>query len=322
MSLQNGPARVVTATGVGATPQAAKEDAIRIALGQVLGEYVTAHFSMSNDRLTRDDVLSHSAGFIQEVRVLADQLRPDGLHEVTLTAQVATQAVEHWQPATGTTQPLSGDSLFAEAYSKLQRDRTALDLWRDLLVRFPARALIARVVGPPQVGIDARDPQDAKLRMAMQVEWQPGFLEDIRLLLEQTGTPLDIFQGPRDTPALCIPANHFGPRCYAIDRNLSTLIDRSLGVCWGPQVIPTVAVSVNGIKNDGSRIRLASTRLGTRLDSSNLISSNCMTTHLRKVTAHLEVVARVNVADLPRLSQLEAEIGKTRQKYGYLTEDL
>ncbi len=316
------PAQVVTVTGVGATLQAAKEDAIRIALGRVLGAYVTAHLKMRNDRILRDEVLSHSAGFVQEARVLAERLRPDGLHEVTLTARVATQGVEHWERARGTTQALSGNGLFAEAYSKLQRDQTALSLWYDLLMRFPAQALTARVVGRPRVGIDARDPKRAALRIAVRVEWQPGFLDDVRLLLEQTGTPLGGFfhRNTRNIPALCVPSL-LGPRCYEIDRRIGNLIDHSLAIpplCWGPQHIPALGVSVVGATLDGRRSRLGSAVVGTEL-----VSGNCIRRYLRGGRTETEIVARVTVADLQKLTHLEAEIdATTSHRNPHRTENL
>ena len=77
----------VVATGYGINQDKALDSAIKQAIQQVVGRYVTSDTIMKNDKLIKDEVLSVSNGFIKDYKTL-NVTQNDGLWEATINAQV------------------------------------------------------------------------------------------------------------------------------------------------------------------------------------------------------------------------------------------
>src|SRR5262245_25268706 len=79
--------REVVAEGAGATAREATEDALRSAVRQVVGAFVSAETLVKNDRLIEEKILAVSDGFVQSHRVLRTR-KQGGLVRVTVRAVV------------------------------------------------------------------------------------------------------------------------------------------------------------------------------------------------------------------------------------------
>ena len=85
---------VVTATGIGKDADAALRNALRNAVRQVVGTLVDAQQLVSNDALVKDEILTHSAGYVRTHRMVGTPVtNDDGLVEVTITATVNNSLV-------------------------------------------------------------------------------------------------------------------------------------------------------------------------------------------------------------------------------------
>lgn len=87
-----GPYNVV---GVGNTCDQAKEMAFRTAVEQSFGTAVMGEKQMKNDVLTRDEVLSHSSGFIEDYKILSTEKNPTGC-SIRLSATVRPSMVNKY----------------------------------------------------------------------------------------------------------------------------------------------------------------------------------------------------------------------------------
>jgi len=82
-------------TGVGNTCDKARDVAFRIAVEQSFGTAVMAERQVKNDVLTRDEVLSHSSGFIENYTILNTEQNSSGC-TVKLTATVKPSMVNQY----------------------------------------------------------------------------------------------------------------------------------------------------------------------------------------------------------------------------------
>ena len=80
----------VIVTGIGKDADTALRNAFRNAVGQVVGTLVSSEQQVVNDQLIRDEILTHSRGYIKSHRIL-DAAKPvdDGLMEVRVIATVS-----------------------------------------------------------------------------------------------------------------------------------------------------------------------------------------------------------------------------------------
>jgi hypothetical protein len=82
-------------TGVGNTCDQARDIAFRIAVEQSFGTAVMAERQVKNDVLTRDEILSHSSGFIENYAILNTEKNSSGC-TVKLTATVKPSMVNQY----------------------------------------------------------------------------------------------------------------------------------------------------------------------------------------------------------------------------------
>lgn len=79
--------QTVTATGIGATPEAAEKDALKEALATVCGNAVISKTLIKNDNAEFENIISKTNGIIQKYRVVKNE-RKYGAHACTIEAVV------------------------------------------------------------------------------------------------------------------------------------------------------------------------------------------------------------------------------------------
>lgn len=84
----------VTVTGSGTTEDEAVRDAMRRAVEEGAGTFISSHSEMRDFALVRDTVLAKSAGFVQSRRVLSKDEHIDGTWTVKILAVVSIQGIE------------------------------------------------------------------------------------------------------------------------------------------------------------------------------------------------------------------------------------
>ena len=84
----------VTVTGAGVTEDDAVRDAMRKAIENGAGTFISSRSQARDFALVRDTVLARAAGFIQSRKILAKRELPDGTWQVKLSAVVSVKGVE------------------------------------------------------------------------------------------------------------------------------------------------------------------------------------------------------------------------------------
>ena len=85
--------QIATVTGMGSSRQAAINDALRLAVEQVVGTFIASSSLVENYELVRDRIFKRSSGFARIHRILEEEKR-DGLYVVKAQVAVSRGAIE------------------------------------------------------------------------------------------------------------------------------------------------------------------------------------------------------------------------------------
>jgi len=102
----------ITVSGQGKTQDEAKSSALRNAIEQAFGTFISSNTQILNDELIRDEIVSLSNGNIQKYEELNTSILPDGSFAVTLLASVSVSKLITFSESKGVTVEFKG-GLFA-----------------------------------------------------------------------------------------------------------------------------------------------------------------------------------------------------------------
>ena len=102
----------ITVSGSGKTQEEAKQTALRSAIEQTFGAFISSKTEILNDQVVADDIASVSSGNIQSFTLLNESKLPDGSWGVTLKAIVSVSKLTSFVEAKGVATEIKG-GLFA-----------------------------------------------------------------------------------------------------------------------------------------------------------------------------------------------------------------
>ncbi len=100
----------LTVTGEGATKEEATTVALRDAVSQAFGVFVSANTTILNDELVKDEIATISSGNIQKYSELSSIVMPNGAYSVTLSATVSIGNLISYAKNHGSSVELSGQT--------------------------------------------------------------------------------------------------------------------------------------------------------------------------------------------------------------------
>ena len=109
----------IIASGFGANPDQALQKALRNAVEEAVGSYISSNTLIENDDLIEDKILSLSRGFIKDFRTLSTE-KIDGETKVTVAAIVTGDQVIETLKSSGVEVKIKGNLLFSQ-FSDFQR---------------------------------------------------------------------------------------------------------------------------------------------------------------------------------------------------------
>ncbi len=116
----------LTVNGQGKTKDEAKFNALRNAIEDAFGAFISSNTSVINDELAKDEITSISSGNIKKIVVLSEIQLPDGSYTTLLNATVSLSKLNDLCKNKGFSSEFSGD-LFATNI-KLQKHRKENEL--------------------------------------------------------------------------------------------------------------------------------------------------------------------------------------------------
>jgi hypothetical protein len=135
------PATVVEVVveGAGISLEAAQKDAYRQAVRTVVGLYVDSKTIVENDELIEDRILSASNGFVKTAKTIpGSAMQKNGIWRVRVRATVEVSEVSaRLKKENIAIRSLDGESLFAKALTKMERQQNTQQLLQELLGELP-----------------------------------------------------------------------------------------------------------------------------------------------------------------------------------------
>jgi len=175
----------VIATGVGTDFEKAKQNAIRNALEQVIGTYVTSDTIVKNSMLINDNILAYSGRYVKETNVIFQKKDSDGLFSVKIeTSVVGTQLKRKLESLNIATKKIEGGSLFSEAVSRVEEQKTAADLLTKIMVKYPQAAYVIEI-GKPEITSTDATTNKANVSIPLTFRWDNSFLAELKDILSR-----------------------------------------------------------------------------------------------------------------------------------------
>jgi len=155
-------------TGEGKDKEEATFKALRSALEQAYGTFVSANTIVLNDQLVADEIVSLSSGNIQKYEYVSENKMPDGSTFVTLSATVSIDQLVSFAESRGMDAELKG-SLFAMNIKKMEFDKKAEEkavenLCIQLEAMLPSMFSYVIKVNEPKINQDYPDYCDVGIR--------------------------------------------------------------------------------------------------------------------------------------------------------------
>ena len=100
-------------SGEGATKSEATTNALRSAIEQAFGVFVSANTEILNDELVRDEIVAVSTGNVRKYKELGSVVKPNGLTEVTLSATVSVKKITSYAISHGSSAEFAGATFAA-----------------------------------------------------------------------------------------------------------------------------------------------------------------------------------------------------------------
>lgn len=151
-------------SGEGKNKEEATFNALRSAIEQAYGTFVSANTTILNDQLVADEIVSLSSGNIKKYEYVSENKMPDGNTFVMLSATVSIDKLVTFAESKGMTAELKG-GLFAMNLKKMEFDKKAEEkavenLCKQLEVMLPTLFDYEIMLGEPEKVIDKKKIDD------------------------------------------------------------------------------------------------------------------------------------------------------------------
>jgi hypothetical protein len=128
----------LTVTSQGKTLDEAKTNALRSAIEQAFGAFISSNTTILNDSIIRDEVVSVSNGNIQKYEVMAENALPDGSFSTTLKVNVSVNKLTNYCQSKGIKIEFEGGLFAVNIKQKILNEEAEIkSIWNALNVINP-----------------------------------------------------------------------------------------------------------------------------------------------------------------------------------------
>jgi hypothetical protein len=212
--------REAISCGVGANLQEARDDAIRQGIQYLVGSYVTSDLETNNEQISKDSVTDYSGAIADRFEIIRQEVRSDGMFEISAHIWIIQDANrQRERSARPTANAFDGQSLQAEAISRIEQEQATINLWQDLFRGFPGRAFVY-VPQSPQINTLQDQAKAVELKFKTTAYWRRDFLTEFYTLLKSTGREAEAMPDLQRQSLICLQSGftrHKDADCYVID---------------------------------------------------------------------------------------------------------
>ena len=170
----------------GATVDQARMEGFRVAVNQAVGSVVATQTQTQNQRLTRDEIINYSSGFVDRFEVLEQQTHNNQVR-LKMRVWVAESKLSHRLLGQSyDSQQVPGGKIGAQIDTMLEERNQGDRLIEAVMQDYPHRAFDVKV-GKSRVKFD--DYRRASIVTDVTIRWDQRFTEAVRTTLRQTRDP-------------------------------------------------------------------------------------------------------------------------------------
>jgi len=191
----------VVCTGIGLSPDEARQNAFASAIEQTMGVLVDAETLVENDEIIRDNVLTFTRGTVKHFQVLSNWQQGD-LHYVRIRADVAIdELTARLKDKRITVSKFPGEQIYRQFRFDDDSSQSAADLFAKVMEAYGLDQFAA-VEEPKEWEIVRREAGKATLRLAVKVKsdksrWEV-FRSDLRSRLKRIASDSYIYVSDRN----------------------------------------------------------------------------------------------------------------------------
>lgn len=235
----------VVVSGIGIDADKARQNALRNAVEQVVGTFVSSETLVKDSVLIKDEILSHSGGYVKESRIISTE-RTDDLFSVKLEALViSTKLKQRIQSLNIATKKVEGESLFGEAFTKIDSQKNSSVLFKNILSKYP-QAAYKFEVGKPEILSTDQSRNTASVKIPVVIKLDSAFIDEFTSVLKQVATKtmpeanIETFMYEQNNyvcvTSLALLQSGLSENCFALDN--STIKNASkISTAYGPSLI-------------------------------------------------------------------------------------
>lgn len=116
----------LTVSGQGQTQDEAKQNALRNAIEQAFGAFISSNTEILNDELVKDEIVSVSNGNIQKFEIISEVQIPDGGYATTLKATVSVTKLTSFVESKGIVVEFKGSILAANIKQQMLNEQNEI----------------------------------------------------------------------------------------------------------------------------------------------------------------------------------------------------
>ncbi len=136
----------VTAVGMGRDSDAALKSALRNAVSQAVGTLIDTQTVVENDAVIKDQILSHSGGFVEDYTMIGSPEEDEGLVSVKIDAVVKKMNLKRKMEAANI---IHVEKIDGKLYTRQIQVDEANAMFHEMLKDFPRNCLKHQMVGKP-----------------------------------------------------------------------------------------------------------------------------------------------------------------------------
>lgn len=182
----------VEVRGQGATFEQARKEALRVAVAEAVGEVIASQIQTNGDRVTRDEIISYSSGYVDKYTV--DQRTQVGNQvEVLMTVYVANSKIANRLLGNSAGEgKVDGDRHSTQITSIMEEQTNKQRLIGTVLADYPQRAFkmtvgkatTTRLVNHRDIIYDG----GVSISFPVEVEWDSNYIDALGAALKATET--------------------------------------------------------------------------------------------------------------------------------------
>ena len=123
----------LTVTGQGQTKDEAKQNALRDAIEQAFGTFISSNTEILNDELVKDEIVSVSNGNIKNYKIISEIKIPDIGYAVSLKAEVSVSKLTAFVKSKGVEVEFKGSLLSANVKQQMLNEKNEIKTIKNIL---------------------------------------------------------------------------------------------------------------------------------------------------------------------------------------------